>query len=528
MAARQLIFGEEARRALGRGADAVSNAVRVTLGPKGRNVMLDRGYGSPLITKDGVTVASQIELEDPAENMGAQLIKEVASKTNDVTGDGTTTATVLAQSIVHEGLRYVMAGGNPLLVKKGIETAVKRAVQELQAVAIPVKGCKEQVASVAGIAGNDLAIGRLIADAIEKVGQDGVITIEESKSMQTTTEFVDGMQFDKGYISPYFVTNTDRMEAIAEHPYILLCETKISITDDLIPILEQVSKEGRSLVIIAEDVSGNALSTLVINKIRGNMDSIAVKSPGFGDRRKLMMEDLAILTGGKFISSDLGIQLENVDLSMLGQADRIIVTKDQTTIISGCGGEEAIKNRIHQLRRELEEAESSYDKDNLQGRLAKLSGGVAVIKVGAATETEMAEIKHRFEDALSATRAALDEGIVAGGGAALLAIQPALNNLPGSLDEQHGIAIVRRALEEPLRRIAENAGFEGSVVVNHVRTLPAGYGFDALSEEYCSLVEAGIVDPVKVTRFALEHAASIAGLILTTETVIVEGRPVHT
>jgi chaperonin GroEL len=484
--------------------------------------MLEKKYGSPLITKDGVTVANEVELEDPFEDLGAQLVKEVASKTNDVAGDGTTTATVLAQSMVHQGLRYVMAGGNPLLVKKGFDTAVARALEELSALAISVKGDKAKVAFVAGIAGNDPEIGARVADTLEKVGQEGIVTIEESKSLDTYTEFVEGMQFDKGYISPYFVTDLDRMEAVAERPYILIFEEKISVTDDLIPLLEQVAQERRSLVIIAEDVSGNALATLVANKLQGIVDTIAVKAPGFGDRRKAMLEDIAVLTGGKSISADLGIKLENVVPTMLGQADRVIVGKDQTIIVSGCGSEAEIAGRIGQIKRQLEESDSSYDKEKLQERLAKLAGGVALIKVGAATETELAEKKHRFEDALSATRAAVEEGIVAGGGVALLTVQGALGDLSGSADEQHGVAIVRRALEEPLRQIAQNAGFEGSVVVNKVKSLPAGYGFDAATEEYRDLIAAGVVDPVKVTRLALQNAASIAGLILMTEVLVVD------
>ena len=522
MAAKQLKFDEEARRALERGANAVANAVKVTLGPKGRNVVLDKKWGSPTITKDGVTVAQEIELEDPYENMGAQLVKEVASKTNDVAGDGTTTATVLAQCIVNEGLRYVAAGGNPLLVKKGIETAVAKAIAELKALAVEVKGNKEMVASVASIAGNDDEIGGLVADAIEKVGQDGVITVEESKSLQTYTDYVDGMQFDKGYISPYFVTDPERMEAVIENPYILIHEKKISAAADLIPILEKVAQMRRPLVIIAEDVDGDALATLVVNKIRGIINSVAVKAPGFGDRRKAMLEDIAILTNGKFISEDLGVKLDGISVEDLGSAAKITVGKEETTIIEGGGSEASIMGRINQIKRAIEDTDSSYDKEKLQERLAKLAGGVAVIKVGAATETELKEKKHRFEDALSATRAAVEEGIVPGGGVTLLNVQEALDGLEGSPDEQHGIAIVRRALESPLRTIAENAGFEGSVVVNKVKSLPKGHGFNAATEEYGDMVAAGVIDPVKVTRSALQNAASIAALILTTETLVVE------
>ena len=522
MAAKQLKYDEEARRALERGANAVANAVKVTLGPKGRNVVIDKKWGSPTITKDGVTVAKEIELEDPYENMGAQLVKEVASKTNDVAGDGTTTATVLAQSIVNEGLRYVAAGGNPLLVKKGIEIAVEAAIAQLKKNAVGVADDKAKVANVASIAGNDQEIGDLVANAIEKVGKDGVITVEESKSLQTYTDFVDGMQFDKGYISPYFVTDPERMEAVIENPYILIFEKKVSAAADLIPLLEKVAQQRRPLVIIAEDVDGDALATLVVNKIRGIINSVAVKAPGFGDRRKAMLEDIAILTNGKFISEDLGGKLENTDITMLGQASKMIVAKDQTTIIEGAGTEEAIMGRINQIKRQIDDTDSSYDKEKLQERLAKLSGGVAVIKVGAATETELKEKKHRFEDALSATRAAVEEGIVSGGGTALLNVQSALDGLGTGSDELHGVAIVRRALEEPLRQIAENAGFEGSVVVNKVKSLPLGSGFNAATEEYGDMIEFGVIDPVKVTRSALTNAASIAALILTTETLVVE------
>ncbi|MCS6776893.1 MAG: chaperonin GroEL [Chthonomonadaceae bacterium] len=522
MAAKQLKFDEDARRALERGANAVANAVKVTLGPKGRNVVLDKKWGSPTITKDGVTVAKEVELEDPYENMGAQLVKEVASKTNDVAGDGTTTATVLAQSIVNEGLRYVAAGGNPLQVKKGIELAVDRAVEALKGLAVSVADDKAKVANVASIAGNDPEIGRLVADAIERVGKDGVITVEESKSLQTYTEYVEGMQFDKGYISPYFVTDPERMEAVLENPYILIHEKKISAAADLIPLLEKVAQARRPLVIIAEDVDGDALATLVVNKLRGIINSVAVKAPGFGDRRKAMLEDIAILTDGKFISEDLGVKLENVDVSMLGRAAKVVVGKEETIIIEGAGSEEAIKGRINQIKRQIEETDSSYDKEKLQERLAKLVGGVAVIKVGAATETELKEKKHRFEDALSATRAAVEEGIVPGGGVALINVQSALEGLGSTPDEQHGVAIVRRALEEPLRQIAENAGFEGSVVVDKVKSLPQGHGFNAATEEYGDMIQFGVIDPLKVTRSALQNAASIASLILTTETLVVE------
>ncbi len=523
MAAKILKYNEDARRALERGANAVANAVKVTLGPKGRNVVLDKKWGSPTITKDGVTVAKEIELEDPFENMGAQLVKEVASKTNDVAGDGTTTATVLAQAIVNEGLRYVTAGGNPLLVKKGIDLAVSHAIEELKKLAVGVADDKAKVANVASIAGNDQEIGGLVADAIERVGKDGVITVEESKSLQTYTDYVDGMQFDKGYISPYFVTDPERMEAVLENPYILIFEKKISAAADLIPVLETIAQQRRPVVIIAEDVDGDALAVLVVNKIRGIINSVAVKAPGFGDRRKAMMEDIATLTGGSFISEDLGIKLDKVDATYLGRAEKIVVGKEETTIINGGGTEEAIMGRISQIKRQIEETDSSYDKEKLQERLAKLAGGVAVIKVGAATETELKEKKHRFEDALSATRAAVEEGIVAGGGVTLLNVQSVLTpDLGATQDEKHGVAIVRRALEEPLRQIAENAGHEGSVVVAHVRTLPNGHGFNAATEEYGDMIQAGVVDPVKVTRSALQNAASIAALLLTTESLVVE------
>jgi len=521
MPAKMITFNEDARRALERGANAVANAVKVTLGPKGRNVVLDKKWGAPTITKDGVTVAKEIELEDPYENMGAQLVREVASKTNDVAGDGTTTATVLAQAIVNEGLRYVAAGGNPMIVKKGIELAVAKAVEEIKKLSTPVTD-RESVASVAAIAGNDPEIGNLIADAMEKVGKDGVITVEESKGTGTTLEVVEGMQFDKGYISPYMVTDPERMEAILEDPLIFIHEKKISAAADLIPVLEKVAAARKPLLIIAEDVDGDALATLVVNKIRGTLLSVAVKAPGFGDRRKAMMEDIAILTGGKFISEDLGIKLENVDLTMMGRAKKIIVTKEETTIVEGAGSAEAVKGRIEQIRRQIETTDSSYDREKLQERLAKLAGGVAVIKVGAATETELKEKKHRFEDALSATRAAVEEGIVPGGGATLINVIPALDGIGETDDEKVGVSIVRRALEEPLRQIAENAGLEGSVVVEKVKSLPKGHGLNALTEEYVDLAKAGIVDPVKVTRSALENAASIASMILTTESLIAE------
>ncbi|MCE5199480.1 MAG: chaperonin GroEL [Armatimonadota bacterium] len=521
MAAKIIKFDEEARRALERGASTVAAAVKVTLGPKGRNVVLDKKWGSPTITKDGVTVAKEVELEDPYENMGAQLVREVASKTNDVAGDGTTTATVLAESIVREGLRYVAAGGNPIAVKRGIEMAVEKAVAEIKQLAIPIAG-KEDVAKVATIAGNDAEIGEVIADAIDKVGKDGVITVEESKGTATTLEVVEGMQFDKGYISPYFVTDSDRMEAVQENPLILIHEKKISAAADLIPLLEKTASSRRPLVIIAEDVDGDALATLVVNKLRGTLQVAAVKAPGFGDRRKAMLEDIATLTGGTFISEDLGIKLENADISMLGEAAKIVISKDNTTIIEGKGTADAVQGRISQIRKQIENTDSNYDREKLQERLAKLSGGVAVIKVGAATETELKEKKHRFEDALSATRAAVEEGIVPGGGVTLVNVIPSLENLGETGDEKVGVSIVRRALEEPLRQIAENAGHEGSVVVERIKGEKKGVGFNAATEEYMDMISAGVVDPVKVTRSALQNAASIGSLILTTESLIAE------
>ena len=521
MAAKTLLFDEEARRALERGANAVANAVKVTLGPKGRNVVLDKKWGSPTITKDGVTVAKEIELEDPYENMGAQLVREVASKTNDVAGDGTTTATVLAQAIVNEGLRYVAAGGNPIALRRGIEIAVEKAVEELKSRKIDITD-KASIAQVASISGNDTEIGDLIAEALDKVGKDGVITVEESKGTDTTLEVVEGLQFDKGFISPYFVTDQERQEATLENPAILLFEKKISSAQDLIPLLEKISQSRRPLLVIAEDVDGEALATLVVNKLRGILSVVAVKAPGFGDRRKAMMEDIAVLTGGKFITEDLGLKLDTVQMTDLGTAKKVVITKEDTVMVEGGGQTDAVKGRIEQIRRQIDNTDSSYDKEKLQERLAKLAGGVAVIQVGAATETALKEKKHRFEDALSATRAAVEEGIVAGGGATLVSIIPALDALNVEGDEKVGVAIVRRALEEPLRQIAQNAGLEGSVVVQMVKSLPAGHGLNALTEEYVDLVAAGIVDPVKVTRSALQNASSIAGMILSTNSLIVE------
>jgi len=520
--AKELHFREDARRGLERGVNKVADAVKVTLGPRGRNVVLEKKFGSPTITKDGVTVAKEIELNDPVEDVGAKLVKEVASKTNDVAGDGTTTATVLAQAIVREGLRVVAAGANPLAVKKGIDTAVAAAVEQIRDISTPVTD-KESIASVGAIAGNDREIGEYIAEAMDQVGKDGVITIEESKGTGTTVEIVEGMQFDKGYLSPYFVTDPERMEATLDNALILLHEKKISNVQDLVPVLEKSARSGQPLLIISEDIEGEALATLVVNKIRGILNVTAVKAPGFGDRRKAMLEDIAVLTGGQFLSEDLGIKLENVTLEMMGRAERVIVTRDQTTIIKGEGTKEAVAGRVQQIRRQIEDTDSDYDREKLEERLAKLAGGVAKISVGAATETELKEKKHRFEDALSATRAAVEEGIVPGGGSTLVHAAKALETLKGEdADEQTGINIVRRALEEPLRQIATNAGMEGSVVVNNVREGKAGHGLNALTEEYVDLIKAGVVDPVKVTRSALENAASIASLILTTEVLATE------
>ena len=522
MAAKELRFNEEARRALERGVNIVADAVKVTLGPRGRNVVLEKKFGSPTITKDGVTVAKEIEVEPHFENMGAQLVREVASKTNDVAGDGTTTATVLAQSIVKEGMRNVAAGANPMLLKKGIETAVAKAVDELKKHAIPVE-TKESIANVGAIAGNEKAIGDFIAQAMDQVGKDGVITIEESKSTDTTVEIVEGMQFDKGYLSPYFVTDAENMEVVLQDAYVLIHEKKISSVADIVPLLEKTAKSGKPMVILAEDVEGEALATLVVNKIRGILNVAAVKAPGFGDRRKAMMEDIAVLTGGKFLSEDLGIKLENVELDMLGRVKRVVIDKEKTTLIEGAGTKDALAGRVQQIRRQIEETDSDYDREKLEERLAKLAGGVAEIRVGAATETELKEKKHRVEDALSATRAAVEEGIVAGGGKALLNVIPALEKIRGGTeDEKVGMAIIRRALEEPLRQIASNAGEEGSIVVQKVKTMEANEGFDALKEDYGNLIDKGIVDPLKVVRSALENAASIAGMLLTTEVLIAE------
>ena len=523
--AKILVFDEAARRALERGVNAVANAVKVTHGPRGRNVVLEKKFGSPTITKDGVTVAKEVELEDHLENIGAQLLKEVASKTNDVAGDGTTTATVLAQAIVREGLKNVAAGANPLALKRGIEKAVEAAVEKIKALAIPVED-RKAIEEVATISANDPEVGKLIADAMEKVGKEGIITVEESKSLETELKFVEGYQFDKGYISPYFVTNPETMEAVLEDAFILIVEKKVSNVRELLPILEQVAQTGKPLLIIAEDVEGEALATLVVNKLRGTLSVAAVKAPGFGDRRKEMLKDIAAVTGGTVISEELGFKLENATLSMLGRAERVRITKDETTIVGGKGKKEDIEARINGIKKELETTDSEYAREKLQERLAKLAGGVAVIRVGAATETELKEKKHRFEDALNATRAAVEEGIVPGGGVTLLraisAVEELIKKLEG--DEATGAKIVRRALEEPARQIAENAGYEGSVIVQQIlaETKNPRYGFNAATGEFVDMVEAGIVDPAKVTRSALQNAASIGALILTTEAVVAE------
>ena len=519
--AKEILFNEEARRALGRGVDQLANAVKVTLGPKGRNVVLDKKFGSPTITNDGVTIARDIELPDPFENMGAQLVKEVATKTNDVAGDGTTTATVLAQAMIQEGMRNVAAGANPMILKKGIETAVKTLVEEIKKRSIKVSG-KAEIAQVASVSAADEEIGGLIAEAMEKVGNDGVITVEESKGLQTALNVVEGMQFDRGYISPYMVTDPDRMEAVMDNPYILITDRKINAIADMLPTLEKVVKVGKELLIIAEDVEGEALATLVVNRLRGTFKAVAVKAPGFGDRRKAMLEDIAILTGGTVITEDMGRKLDSVELTDLGTARQVRITKDETTIIDGVGDKDVIAKRVSQIRAQVEETTSEFDREKLQERLAKLSGGVAVIEVGAATEVEMKDKKLRIEDALNATRAAVEEGIVAGGGTTFIDIIPALNTLEETGDVQTGINLVKRAVEEPLRQIAYNAGLEGSVVVEKVKNTEAGVGFNALTEEYIDMVKAGIVDPAKVTRSALQNAASIASLVLTTETIVAD------
>ena len=523
MAAKQLAFNEDARNAIKHGVDALTDAVKVTLGPKGRNVVIDKKFGAPTITKDGVTVAKEIELEDPNENMGAQMVKEVASKTSDVAGDGTTTATILAQAIYREGLKSVAAGHNPMALKRGIEKAVETTVGTLHDMSREI-GEKTEIAQVAGIsANNDKAIGNLIADAMDKVGKDGVITVEEAKSLETTLEVVEGMQFDRGYLSPYFVTDADRMEVILEDPYILIHEKKISALKDLVPLLEKSAQQGKPLLIIAEDVEGEALATLVVNKIRGTIQGAAVKAPGYGDRRTAMLEDIAVLTNGRVISEDLGIKLENVTLNDLGTTKRIVIDKDNTTIIEGAGSKESIQGRINQLRNQVEDTTSDYDSEKLQERLAKLAGGVAVINVGAATEVEMKEKKARVEDAMHATRAAVEEGIVPGGGVAFIRTLSALDNVEvADATEGLGISIVRRALEEPLRQIAHNAGQEDSVVLAKVKDEGGNIGYDALRDKFSDMFQAGVIDPTKVVRVALQNASSIAALMITTEAIVSE------
>ena len=519
--AKQILFDEEARRALGRGVDALANAVKVTLGPKGRNVVLDKKYGAPTITNDGVTIARDIELEDPFENMGAQLVKEVATKTNDIAGDGTTTATLLAQAMIQEGMRNVVAGANPMIVKKGIETAVKTLVDEIKSKAKKVE-TKAKIAQVAAISSGDAEVGDLIAEAMEKVGKDGVITVEESKSMDTNLSVVEGMQFDRGYISPYMVTDTEKMEAVMDDPYVLITDRKISSIADILPVLEQVVKQGKQIVIIAEDLDGEALATIVVNKLRGTFKALAVKAPGFGDRRKAMLEDIAILTGGTVISEEIGRKLDSVTLEDLGRARQVRSTKEETTIVDGAGNKAQITARVEQLKKQIADTTSDFDREKLQERLAKLSGGVAVVEIGAATEVEMKDKKYRVEDALNATRAAVEEGIVAGGGTTFIDILPALDKIKAEGDVKVGIEIVKRAVEAPVRQIAENAGLEGSVVVDSVKKAGDGVGFNALENSYVDMIGAGIVDPAKVTRSALQNAASIAAMVLTTETLVTD------
>ncbi|TVX91828.1 chaperonin GroEL [Paenibacillus agilis] len=519
--AKEIKFSEDARRAMLRGVDTLANAVKVTLGPKGRNVVLEKKFGSPLITNDGVTIAKEIELEDAFENMGAQLVKEVATKTNDVAGDGTTTATVLAQAMIREGLKNVTAGANPMVLRKGIEKAVKAAVEELQTIAKPIEG-KQSIAQVAAISAADDEVGQLIAEAMEKVGKDGVITVEESKGFSTELEVVEGMQFDRGYISPYMITDTDKMEAVLDNAYILITDKKISNIQEILPVLEKVVQQGKQLVIIAEDLEGEALATLVVNKLRGTFTCVAVKAPGFGDRRKAMLQDIAALTGGQVITEELGLELKSTTVEQLGSARQIRVTKENTIIVDGSGAKEDIDARVKQIRTQLEETTSEFDKEKLQERLAKLAGGVAVIKVGAATETELKERKLRIEDALNATRAAVEEGIVAGGGTALLNVYNAVAAVQVGGDEQTGVNLVLRALEAPVRTIAENAGQEGSVIVERLKNEKVGVGYNAATGEWVNMLEAGIVDPAKVTRSALQYAASVAAMFLTTEAVIAD------
>jgi chaperonin GroEL len=521
MVSKEIRFGEEARRSLERGVDALANTVKVTLGPKGRNVVLDRKFGSTTITNDGVTIARDIDLEDPWENLGCQLVKEVATKTNDVAGDGTTTATVLAQAMIKEGLKNVAAGANPMVMRHGIEKAVNVVLEEIEAISKPVES-KEAIAQVAAISADDKEIGQLIADAMEKVGRDGVITVEESQSVGTSLEVVEGMSFDRGYISPYMITSTEKMEAVLDEPYILITDKKISAINEVLPVLEKVIQTGKPLLIIAEEIEGEALATLVLNKLRGTFNCVAVKAPAFGERRKAMLEDIAILTAGQVASEDVGVKLDNVSLDMLGKARQVVVKKDETIIVDGAGNEAEVKARIANIKAQLEETESEYDKEKLQERMAKLSGGVAVIQVGAATETELKEKKHRIEDALAATQAAVEEGIVSGGGAALINAQKAIDKLQAEGDEATGIALVKKALEEPLRQIANNSGAEGSVVVEKVKEAPIGIGYNAMTGAYEDMIKAGIIDPAKVTRSAVQNAASIASMVLTTEAIITE------
>ncbi len=521
MPAKMLKFDEDARRALERGVDKLADAVAITLGPKGRNVVLDKKWGAPTVTNDGVTIAKEVELEDPWEDLGAQLTKEVATKTNDVAGDGTTTATVLARAMVKHGMRNVAAGANPMALKRGIEKAVEAAVESIQKRSRDVEG-KEEIAHVAAISAADPEIGEVIAEALDKVGKDGVVTVEEGQTFGMELEFVEGMQFDKGYISPYFVTDQERMETVLEDPYILLNQGKISSVQDLLPVLEKVAQSGKALVLIAEDVEGEALATLVVNKIRGTFSAVAVKAPGFGDRRKAMLQDMAILTGAQVVSEEIGAKLENVTLDMLGRARRVVVTKDDTTIVEGAGDQSEIQGRINQIKTEIDNTDSDWDREKLQERLAKLAGGVALIRVGAATEVELKEKKHRIEDALSATRAAVEEGIVPGGGVTLIRAEESLDALKLQGDEATGARIVRSALSEPARLIAHNAGHEGAVVVERIRAEKEATGFDAARAEWVDLMKAGIVDPAKVTRSALQNAASIAALVLTTESAVVE------
>ena len=521
--AKEIKYGEDARRALEKGVNQLADTVKITLGPKGRNVVLDKKFGSPMVVNDGVTIAKEIEVEDKFENMGAQLVREVATKTNDVAGDGTTTATLLAQAIVREGLKNVAAGANPMILKKGIALAVDAAVEGIKEISQKVKG-KEDIARVASIAANDTVIGNLIADAMEKVTNDGVITVEESKTMGTNLEVVEGMQFDRGYISPYMVTDTEKMEAILDDPYILITDKKLSNVQDILPLLEQIVQQGRKLVIIAEDVEGEALATLIVNKLRGTFTCVAVKAPGFGDRRKAMLQDIAVLTGGEVISDELGLDLKETKIKQLGRARQVKVQKENTIIVDGAGSQSEIKKRIASIKAQIEETTSDFDREKLQERLAKLSGGVAVIQVGAATETEMKEKKLRIEDALAATRAAVEEGIVSGGGVALINVLPKVAKLleKTSGDERTGVQIVLRALEEPIRQIAANAGVEGSIVVDKIKNSETGIGFNVMNEKYENMIEAGIVDPAKVTRSALQNAASVAAMILTTESLVAE------